>query len=164
MSSPAGTDDGLRLRVATTADADAIAALVAAFRDFLAQAEPADAAVRTRLPQLLADPATEFLLAEGAAGAAVGYLQIRFRASLWYGADAEVEDLYVAGAARAAGVGRQLFAFAVERARARGCRHLGLTTNERNQAAQALYASFGLDARRARWDGGRQIWLDRDLE
>lgn len=164
MSGPAGTDDGLRLRVATAADVDAIAILVAAFRDFLAQAEPADAAVRARLPLLLADPATEFLLAETAAGAAVGYLQLRFRASLWYGPDAEVEDLFVAAAQRAGGVGRQLFAFAVARARARGCRHLGLTTNERNRAALALYASFGLDARRARWDGGRQIWLDLGLE
>jgi GNAT superfamily N-acetyltransferase len=150
-------------RVAGPDDLERIVGLAATFRAWLALPGPSDAQMRARLPQLLGDAANEILLADDASGTSVAYLQIRFRPSLWYGPDAEVEDLFVAESARAAGVGRRLFAFAIERARARGCRHIGLNTNERNRAAVALYESFGLDARRGRWAGGRQIWLDREL-
>lgn len=156
-------DRRARIRIAASADTEALVGLIEAFRDYLALPEPSPREARERLPACLEDPATEILLAEDEGHGAVGFLQIRFRPSIWYGPEAEVEDLFVAAAARGAGVGRCLFEAACERARARGCRHLSLNTNENNQAAVALYESFGLDARRARWAGGRQLWLDRDL-
>ena len=57
-----------------------------------------------------------------------------------------------------------LVRLAVARATDRGCRSVGLTTNERNQAALALYERFGFTAERARWLGGRQLWLERPLD
>jgi catechol 2,3-dioxygenase-like lactoylglutathione lyase family enzyme len=39
----------------------------------------------------------------------------------------------------------------------------GLTTNERNAEARALYAGAGFVAERARWGGARSLWLDRTI-
>jgi len=151
------------VRMARATDAAGLARLVTEFRDYLAMSEPAGTALAEALPRCLADPSSEFLVAENAGRELVGFVQLRLRSSLWYGLEAEVEDLFVAAAARGGGVGRRLIAFAIERARARGCTRIGLTTNENNQAAVALYESVGFDARRARWQGGRQLWLDQML-
>ena len=79
------------------------------------------------------------------------------------GLEAELEDLFVVDPARGRGIGRQLAEFAVTRAGLRGCKSIGLTTNERNAAALGLYERLGFTAERARWQGGRQLWLQRDL-
>jgi len=72
---------------------------------------------------------------------AVGYCQLRYRFSLWCdGIEAHVDDFFVADEARGRGV--------------------GLTTNERNIDALRLYQRAGFAADRARWDGGRQLWLE----
>ncbi len=155
--------DALRIRAARRSDTECLVELVRQFRSFLEAAEPTEEDVRRRLPEVLADTNALLLLAESVEAEPLGYLQLRIRASLWYGPDAEIEDLFVADAARGAGVGRALLREAIERARGRGCRHLGVNTNERNVAALALYAAHGLDGRRARWQGGRQIWMDREL-
>ena len=157
------TAASVSVRLANAADVDRIVDLAAAFRDDLELPGPADDEMRHRLPALLFEAATEFLLAEDDDGNALGFLQIRYRDSLWYGGDAEVEDLFVVASARRRGVGRQLLSHALERARTRGCRHLGLNTNENNAAALVLYGSFGLDGRRRRWQGGRQVWIDREI-
>jgi hypothetical protein len=57
-----------------------------------------------------------------------------------------------------------LAAFAMSRATAKGCRSLGLSTNERNTEAVSLYHCCGFVAESARWQGGRQLWLQRTLE
>jgi ribosomal protein S18 acetylase RimI-like enzyme len=76
---------------------------------------------------------------------------------------AEIEDVIVVQAARRRGVGRQLVAFAMARAKAEGCRAIGLNTNERNNGAVALYQQLGFSAERPRWHGGRQLWLTKDF-
>lgn len=110
---------------------------------------------------LLQDAETDFLLARDAAGSAVGFAQVRYRYSAWLsGRMAELKDLFVTAAARRIGVGRALLAYVFDRARSRGCGNIGLTTNERNAGAVALYRALGFKAERVRWDGGRQLWFE----
>src|SRR5262249_44433363 len=113
---------------------------------------------------LLKDAGTEFFLACRPGGASLGYVQSRYRYSAWTSAlTAELEDVFVISEVRRQGVGRQLVDFAIARAIARGCRTVGLNTNERNAPALALYRDLGFVAERAFWKGGRQLWLERPL-
>jgi hypothetical protein len=57
-------------------------------------------------------------------------------------------------------VGARLLDASIGRARTRGCRVLGLDTNERNEDALRLYRRAGFTAERSRWGGGRQLWLE----
>jgi ribosomal protein S18 acetylase RimI-like enzyme len=114
---------------------------------------------------LLHEASTELFLASIPTGAAVGYVQCRYRYSAWRLAlEAELEDVFVVREVRRRGVGQRLVAFAIARATAKGCRSLGLSTNERNTAAVTLYQRLGFVAVCARWQGGRQLWLQRTLE
>ena len=110
------------------------------------------------------DANTEFFLACNACGKALGYVQVRYRYSAWTtGLEAELEDVFVIREARRSGVGLRLVAFAVTRATTRGCRTIGLNTNERNVGAVALYQRLGFETERALWQGGRQLWLTKSL-
>lgn len=154
-------DDAYSLRLATEADLESLVRLGLEFRDFLARREPSAEAFRLGFGALLRDAATEFILALGDGGAA-GYAQCRYRVSAWNGGmEAELEDVFVAAPARGRGLGRRLVEMAIERAAARGCGVVVLTTNERNTAALDLYTRLGFSAERQRWNGGRQLWLDR---
>jgi len=151
--------------LAGDADLDALVELAAAFRDHLGRTMPTDHQFRVGFTTLLGDAATELYVARDAAGAALGYVQARFRYSAWNQAsDAELEDVYVLATARQRGVGRQLVEFATVRAQAKGCRVIGLNTSERNAAALALYARLGFVAERAVWNGARQLWLEKSLD
>ncbi len=97
------------------------------------------------MERLIDDRETDFLLGfldEDAP--AVGVVQLRHRFGVWRaGGDCLVEDVFVAEEARGSGLGRALMTAAVERARERGARRMELDVNERNEAALALYGSFG---------------------
>jgi ribosomal protein S18 acetylase RimI-like enzyme len=153
-----------RIRLAGPGDAAAVAALVAGFRDHLRAAAPSDADIERRLPEVLADPAIEYACA-WSEGGAVGYAQSRFWTSLWArGIEAQLDDLFVVPAARGHELGRALLRFALARARARGALRFGLNTNERNEAAQALYRSEGLAPQsHALYPGGREVFWVKDL-
>jgi ribosomal protein S18 acetylase RimI-like enzyme len=155
----------LEVRLATAADLDALVHLATAFRDHHGLAEPSETDFRISIARLLQDGETEFLLACSAGGGtSLGYVQSRYRYSAWTSAlEAEIEDVFVVQAARRRGVGRQLMVFAMARAAAKGCRTIGLNTNERNTGAVALYQQLGFCAERPRWHGGRQLWLTKDL-
>lgn len=137
-----------RLWVAAPDEADAVAALLGAFRDWWGYSEPSDAALRASVERLTGDPAAEFLLAAAGAGSAAdGVVQLRFRHSVWTGSDdAWLEDVYVRDAVRGTGLGRALTEFAIERARARGCRRIQLDVNTGNAPAHALYRSLGFES------------------
>jgi ribosomal protein S18 acetylase RimI-like enzyme len=155
----------LEIRVARETDLDALVRLGAAFRDHLGQSTPSDADFRASMAMLLKDAGTEFFLACGAGETGLGYAQCRYRYSAWISAlEAELEDIFVVREARRQGVGWQLLEFAMARATGRGCRSMGLNTNERNGGALALYGKCGFAAERILWDGGRQLWLQRSLE
>jgi ribosomal protein S18 acetylase RimI-like enzyme len=155
----------VKIRLASETDLDVLLTLATAFRDHLGQSLPSDADFRQSLAMLLQDTGTEFILACDAMGAALGYVQSRYRYSAWTSAlEAEVEDVFVVREARQHSVGLRLMEFAIARAIARGSRSIGLNTNERNTGALALYRKCGFVAECARWDGGRQLWLLRLLE
>ena len=144
-------------------DLESLRVLVAAFRDHLQAATPTDADLVAHLPQALSDPSIEFACA-WSRGQAVGYTQTRFLRSVWAsGLEALLEDLFVLPAVRGRAIGRSLLRHAMQRARERGARLVGLTTNERNQPAQSLYRSEGFQPQSAKiWPNGREIrWVVR---
>jgi ribosomal protein S18 acetylase RimI-like enzyme len=153
------------IRLASAADLDALVQLAGAFRDHLGQSSPAQEDFRRSFSMLLESDETEFLLACDGQQAALGYVQCRYRYSAWVSAlTAEIEDLFVIREARRYGVGLLLLEVAIARAAARGCRVIGLNTNERNEAAVALYRRLGFHAERARWQEGRQLWFEKVIE
>jgi ribosomal protein S18 acetylase RimI-like enzyme len=155
----------LRIRMASAVDLDVLVSLAAAFRDHLGQSTPSEADFRASIAMLLEDADSEFILACGAPGTAIGHVQCRYRFSAWTSAhEAEIEDVFVVRAARRCGVAQRLMEFAIARATARGCRSIGLNTNKRNTGALVLYRKLGFAAERARWHGGRQLWLQRSID
>ena len=152
----------LEVRLASAADLEALVSLAIAFRDHHGLVKPSEADFRTSIARLLQDRDTEFFLAWSTCGSmSLGYVQSRYRYSAWTAAlEAELEDVFVVQTARRRGVGRQLVACAMARATAKGCRTIGLNTNERNTEALRLYQRAGFTAERARWGGGRQLWLE----
>ena len=150
------------VRIATAAEAAEVARLIGGFRDYYGEELPAQETVLRTVARLIGDPSTVFLLAgEPARGVA----QLRFRLSVWTGAeDAWLEDVFVEPQARGRGIGRALTEACVECARARGCRRIQLDANERNEAALALYRSLGFGSGSPRrWDGARDLYLTKPL-
>jgi GNAT superfamily N-acetyltransferase len=149
-----------RVRLAQAQDAEEVARLMAAFRDHIGLSEPSDAEVAEGVARLLADDDTEFLLAAPDDGApAAGVAQLRFRFGIWRaGGDCLLEDLFVDGAARGAGLGRALLEATLDRARTRGCRRVELDVNESNDPAVRLYGSFGFSAT-ANPYGARDLYM-----
>lgn len=154
---------GPRVWLATDRDLDAVTFLIAAFRDWWGKDTPPDEQIRETAAVLLGDPATDFLLAAASqGGAAAGVCQLRYRLSVWTGADdCWLEDLYVAGEARRGGLGRALVDAAVERAKVRGCRRIELDVNEENADAVAFYESLGFSTEPK--PPGRTLFIARRL-
>jgi ribosomal protein S18 acetylase RimI-like enzyme len=153
------------IHMASEADLDALVRLAVAFRDHVGQMTPSAEEFCVSMAVLLHDASAEFFLASTPTGAAVGYVQCRYRYSAWRLAlEAELEDVFVVREVRRRGVGKRLVAFAIARATAKGCRSLGLSTNECNTAAVTLYQRLGFAATWARWQGGRNLWLQRPLD
>jgi GNAT superfamily N-acetyltransferase len=152
------------IRIASVAELGVLVRLAVAFRDHIGQATPSEGELCASIALLLRDAATEFFLASDTAGTGVGYVQCRYRYSAWVSAlEAEIEDVFVVRERRRQGVGQRLVEFAIARATTKGCRSLGLNTNERNTEAVTLYQRLGFVAERVRWQGGRQLWLQRPL-
>ena len=148
-------------------EAPDVTRLLIAFRDWLGSDLPSEEAFAESVAKLMADPATEFLLAiSDASRQPTGVCQLRFRHSVWTNApDCWLEDLYVEERARGRGVGRALVALACDRALARGARRIELDTNEDNRAAIALYESLGFSAA-SKAHGelqGRDVFMGRRL-
>lgn len=137
--------------------------MIAAFRDWWGKDEPELEQIRATTATLLEDPNTEFLLAatDGDQPAA-GVCQLRYRLSVWTGADdCWLEDLYVDDEARGTGLGRALVTAAAERAAARGCRRMELDVNEQNTAALAFYEQVGFTTEPK--PPGRTLFISRKL-
>jgi len=154
----------LKIRIADKPDLDTLVRLAVAFRNHLGQSSPSEADFHQGIPLLLEDTDTEFFLAHSRQGAALGYVQCRYRYSIWVpGLEAEISDLFVIREARRQGVGLRLVEFTIIRATGRGCCLVGLNTNERNDAAIALYRRSGFLCERTQWSGGRQLWFEKQL-
>lgn len=133
----------MHIRTATPADADTIAPLFDAYRQFYGQA-PDLAGARQFITGRLASEESVVLLAVDNAGKAAGFCQL-------YPTFCSVEaapiytlyDLYVSPQARRTGAGRGLLLAAHATAQAHGKVRMDLTTAHTNNAAQALYESLG---------------------
>jgi GNAT superfamily N-acetyltransferase len=96
---------------------------------------------------IVADRNNELIVAEQA-GVVVGVLQITFipgltRQGAWR---ALIEGVRVAADVRSSGVGKRLFAWAIERARERGCNLVQLTSDKSRRDAIRFYQSLGFIA------------------
>jgi GNAT superfamily N-acetyltransferase len=142
------------VRVAEQADAPRVAELMTAFRNHIDRSEPSDAEIRSTVERLLADPNTEFLLADE------GVCQLRYRLSVWTSTeDCWLEDLYVTDGARGTGIGRALIEAAFDRARARGCERVQLDVDFANTRAIEVYKAAGFGTEPG--DRGRTMLISR---
>jgi len=127
------------VRRAGAGDAEHVARLLVAFRDWYDKDRPSYDEFLTAVRHILETDGGEFLIA---GDPPAGVAQLRFRHSVWTGADdAWLEDLFVDGSARGAGLGRALLDAAIARAAERGCKRIELDVDEGNTAARALYES-----------------------
>jgi ribosomal protein S18 acetylase RimI-like enzyme len=152
-----------RVWPAKAEDIDYVSALIAAFRSWWGKDEPTLEQIRATTALLIDDPNTEFLLAAPGDGTSpAGVCQLRYRLSVWTGADdCWLEDLYVDDSARGTGLGRALVNAALERARARGCRRMELDVNESNTDAIAFYERLGFTTEPK--PPGRTLFVARKL-
>jgi len=153
-----------RAWVAEPPEAEAVAALLVAFRNHMGGDWPSANAFLASVERLMEEVDTDFLLAApDAESPPTGVLQLRFRFSVWKAApDAWIEDVYVVPGARRSGVGDALVTRAIERAAERGARRVELDCNEDNAGALALYERHGFSARSKRSEG-RDLFLGRPL-
>ena len=75
----------------------------------------------------------------------VGVLQLTFLPYLTYcgGWRAQIEGVRIAASERSQGLGRQMLEWAVDRARARGCHLVQLTTDKTRPEAKRFYEALG---------------------
>jgi ribosomal protein S18 acetylase RimI-like enzyme len=146
-------------------EAEAVAALLVAFRDHMGSDWPSENAFLASVERLFEDADAEFLLASRDDDSPpTGVLQLRFRFSVWKAApDAWIEDLFVHADARRSGVGEALLALAIERSRERGAKRIELDTKEDNAAALALYARNGFSTN-SKGGAARDLFLGRPID
>jgi ribosomal protein S18 acetylase RimI-like enzyme len=133
----------MRVWPADAGEVDAVARLMARFRDHLGREEPTDGEIRASAERILVDDRAQFLLATGDSEP-LGVCQLRYRWSVWTTADdCWLEDLFVVPEGRRLGLGRALVNAALVAARERGCVRIELDVDEDNEAALALYRSCG---------------------
>ena len=81
-------------KIAELPDLDDLLGLAVEFRDHLQRSHPDDARLRDNLRRLISTSDAEFYLAVDEAGRGVGYIQQRYRYSLWLsGLEACLEDV-----------------------------------------------------------------------
>jgi ribosomal protein S18 acetylase RimI-like enzyme len=148
-------DDGLTVRQATPADAEAVGRLLDAFNREFGAPTPGAAEMAERVRELLAAGEMTVLLVDG------GVAVLRFRPSLWSRAlECTLAELYVEPERRGHGRGRALLDAAIELARSRGADYMELATSEDDVAARGLYESAGFSNRD---DGSLLLFYERDL-
>jgi len=107
-------------------------------------ASPLPASYRAAFEAIDGDPNNELVVVD-LGGAVVGVLQLTYVPSITYRGSwrASIEGVRVDSRLRSTGIGRRLFAWAIERARARGCRMVQLTSDKSRPDAIRFYESLG---------------------
>ena len=145
------TAPDITFRPANEADLPAIIALLAA--DQLG-ATREDASVPLAKPYLDAFRAIDtddnqlLTVAVDGNGTVIGTLQITFipglsRSGAWRG---QIEAVRIAESHRSAGLGHQMFTWAIDKCRARGCKLVQLTTDKTRPDAHRFYEKLGFVA------------------
>jgi GNAT superfamily N-acetyltransferase len=149
------------VRVATSADAEAVGRLLHDFNTEYDDVTPGPVALAARVRELLAGGDTTILLAgSGPDGLAV----LRFRLAIFTaGLECYLAELYVTPPERGHGLGRALMEAAIAEARARGADYMELGTSEDDVAARALYESLGFVNREGGPDGPISYFYEREL-
>jgi GNAT superfamily N-acetyltransferase len=138
----------MHFRPATRNDVPAIVRLLASdplgarredYRD------PLPEAYYTAFANIAADPNQELVVVTDASAAVIGTLQLSFIPYLTYrgGLRAQIEAVRIREDQRGRGRGRQLFTWAIERARERGAHLLQLTTDKQRPDAIRFYEQLG---------------------
>ncbi|MFG3441218.1 GNAT family N-acetyltransferase [Nonomuraea sp. NPDC047897] len=140
--------DIITFRQATAADVPAIVTLLA--DDPLGarrEGDPGDARYLAAFARIDADPHDELIVADHD-GEVVGTMQLTYLAGLSrLGAErCQIEAVRVAASARGRGLGRRMIQWAVDRARARGCAMVQLTSDKSRTDAHRFYDSLGFAA------------------
>lgn len=134
-------------RRATAADLPAIVALLADDVLGAARERPGDPAYDAAFEAIDADP-NQLLAVVERAGQVVGCLQLTFLPGLshrgmWRG---QIESVRIAAGERGSGLGRSVFAWAIDQCRARGCGMVQLTTDKSRADARRFYEGLGFVA------------------
>jgi ribosomal protein S18 acetylase RimI-like enzyme len=149
------------VRRAGVEDAAEIARLLHDFNTEFSEPTPGVPALTEYAGRLLAEGEMTVLLSgERADGIAL----LRFRPSVWTGgAEAYLQELYVAPELRGRGIGRALLEAAIEVAREAGATGIDLNTGETDTAARALYESLGFTNREGGPDGPAMLFYEREI-
>lgn len=144
-------DRQVHFRPAQEADLPAIIALLAA--DQLGQARedasmPLAKAYVDAFSAIDADQNQLLAVAVDIDDTVIGTLQLTFipglaRSGAWRG---QIEAVRVAEAHRSSGLGQQMFEWAIEHCRARGCKLVQLTTDKTRPDAHRFYEKLGFEA------------------
>jgi GNAT superfamily N-acetyltransferase len=116
-------------------------------RGFGVVPEEVDAATWAAFEAIDADPNNELIVGEED-GEVIATCQLTFTPGLSRGGGwrMTIEAVRVRADRRSGGIGRNLMAYAMDRARDRGCRVVQLTTDKRRTDAHRFYASLGFAA------------------
>ncbi|MBD2899873.1 Aminoalkylphosphonate N-acetyltransferase [Actinomadura sp. RB99] len=140
-------DQEVTFREATAADLPEIVRLLAddplgATRETLAEEIPE--AYVTAFAAIEKDPNNHLIVAD-VAGTVAGTLQLTYIPGLTYtgGERAQIEGVRIAADERGRGLGQTMLAWAIDQARARGCRVVQLTTDRQRPDAIRFYQKIG---------------------
>ncbi len=111
------------------------------------EGDPGDERYLAAFDRIDADPYDELIVAERD-GKVVGTMQLTYLAGLSrLGAErCQIEAVRVSAATRGQGLGRRMIQWAVDRARARGCAMVQLTSDKSRNDAHRFYDSLGFTA------------------
>ncbi|MFD9703581.1 GNAT family N-acetyltransferase [Lentzea sp. NPDC059081] len=138
----------MKIRKATTADVDAIVAMLADDPLGAQREAPGDPAYLAAFEVIDADPHQYLAVAEDDAGEVVGTLQLTFVSGLSRKGmtRAIVEAVRVRSDQRGNGLGGHMLEWAADEARARGCGIIQLTTDASRVDAHRFYERLGYTA------------------
>ena len=133
----------VKLREASSGDADGIHALAAELAGVVGDATPDFGEVRSRLRELLEEPRARVLVAENG-GEIVGVVSLWIKPDLAHGDTViEVPMLVVAESERRSGIGKLLLTGAQEIAAEHGASLIELVATTGNVTAREFYSSLG---------------------
>ncbi|MFK8103824.1 MAG: N-acetyltransferase family protein [Saprospiraceae bacterium] len=141
----------MHFRKAQLSDLDAIIALLA--DDPLGKKreqyeDPLPACYHEAFTNIQQDANQELMVIENVEGRIIGTLQLSFIPYLTYrgGIRAQIEAVRIHKDYRGQGIGRQVFEWAIQRAKTRGAHLLQLTTDKKRPDAKAFYEQLGFVA------------------
>jgi GNAT superfamily N-acetyltransferase len=136
------------LQLATFDDLPELCTLLTALFEQECEFTPDMAAQNRGLASIIGNPRTGLILVARARdpqpGGLLGMVNLLFTISTAHGARVAIlEDMVVAPGARKNGVGARLLAYAIEQARAAGCRRITLLTDDANTGGHRFYQRSG---------------------